>query len=90
MKMSSSKAFVPSLANRNPRLSGLWSSEDLGRLRALADSGASLRQIATALRRTESAVRNKACMHGISVQKSPRLALAAPQETELFQAFSTG
>jgi hypothetical protein len=48
-----------------------WSSADLRRLRELAAIGTPLEAIATALRRTTSAVRNKASMHGISL-RSPR------------------
>ena len=44
-----------------------WSSEEIATLRQLADAGESIRIIALHLRRTESAVRNKAGMHGISL-----------------------
>jgi hypothetical protein len=49
------------------RLSNSWSSEDIQLLRQLAVSGLSLETIAVKLRRTPSAVRNKATMHGISL-----------------------
>lgn len=45
-----------------------WSSEDLRALRELAAAGTPLESIATSLRRTTSAVRNKAGMHGISLK----------------------
>lgn len=45
-----------------------WSTEDLRRLRELAGSGMPLNAIAAALRRTASAVKNKAGMHGISLR----------------------
>nr|WP_298728296.1 hypothetical protein [uncultured Steroidobacter sp.] len=45
-----------------------WSSEDLRRLRELAATGTPLDAIAAALRRTTSAVRNKAGMQGISLR----------------------
>lgn len=45
-----------------------WSSADLRRLRELAETGAAPDTIASTLRRTESAVRNKAGMHGISLR----------------------
>lgn len=45
-----------------------WSSEDLRRLRELAATGTPLDDIAAALRRTTSAVRNKAGMQGISLR----------------------
>ena len=48
-----------------------WSSDDLRRLRELAATGTPLDAIATTLRRTESAIRNKAGMHGISL-RGPR------------------
>jgi hypothetical protein len=53
-------------ARRNGR--NEWSSEDLRRLRELAATGTPLNAIAAALRRTSSAVRNKAGMHGISLR----------------------
>lgn len=49
-----------------------WSREDVSRLRELAESGAPVSLISTALRRSESAIRNKAGMHGISLQHSGR------------------
>jgi hypothetical protein len=45
-----------------------WSSDDVRRLRDLAATGMPLNAIAVALRRTTSAVRNKAGMHGISLR----------------------
>lgn len=45
-----------------------WSSEDLRVLRELAATGTPPDAIAVTLRRTESAVRNKAGMHGISLR----------------------
>jgi hypothetical protein len=45
-----------------------WSTEDLHRLRELAATGTPLDAIAATLRRTASAVRNKAGMHGISLR----------------------
>jgi hypothetical protein len=48
-----------------------WSAEDLRQLRELAATGTPLNAIAAALRRTSSAVRNKAGMHGISL-RGPR------------------
>jgi hypothetical protein len=48
-----------------------WSSEDLRRLRELAAAGTAPEAIATTLRRTASAIRNKAGMHGISL-RGPR------------------
>lgn len=45
-----------------------WSSEHVRLLREMAATGSSLETIATALRRTTSAIRNKAGMHGISLK----------------------
>ena len=45
-----------------------WSSEDLRTLRELASNGVPLTAIASVLRRTTSAVRNKAGMQGISLR----------------------
>lgn len=45
-----------------------WSSEDLRQLRELAANGTAPGMIAVTLRRTESAIRNKAGMHGISLR----------------------
>ena len=50
------------------RLSRNWSSAELRQLRALALLGTPLQSIALELRRTKSAVRNKAAMHGISLK----------------------
>lgn len=46
-----------------------WSTEDIRLLRQLAFDGASLETIAVRLRRTRSAIRNKATMHGISLKR---------------------
>ena len=59
--------YGTSLYARRSRRSD-WSTEDLGRLRELAATGMPLNAIAAALRRTASAVRNKAGMHGISLR----------------------
>jgi hypothetical protein len=45
-----------------------WSPEDVQQLRRLATAGTSLELIAVKLRRTRSAIRNKATMHGISLK----------------------
>lgn len=50
------------------RRANQWSSEDLRRLRELAETGTAPDRIAVTLRRTESAVRNKAGLHGISLR----------------------
>lgn len=55
---------------RHGRGASVWSREEICRLRELAENGTPLRLIARILRRTESAVRNKAGMHGISLCSS--------------------
>jgi hypothetical protein len=46
-----------------------WATADVQRLRELAGQGISPGQAAKLLRRSESAVRNKAGLHGISFQR---------------------
>lgn len=57
-----------SLSSRRNRRND-WSTEDLRLLRELAAMGTPLKAIAAALRRTASGIRNKACMHGISLAR---------------------
>jgi len=59
-KTSASKVFLPSRA-------ASWTAEDLRMLRALAEQGCSAQVIAKRLRRTESSVRNKVVMQGLSL-----------------------
>jgi len=56
-----------------------WSREDVRQLRELAVAGVPAEVIAVQLRRTYSAVRNKAGMHGISLKRRER----ATQESAL-------
>jgi hypothetical protein len=46
----------------------MWSSLELRQLRELADAGIGVELIAARLKRTVSAVRNKAGMHGVSLK----------------------
>jgi len=46
-----------------------WSTDEIRHLRQLATAGASLDTICVTLRRTRSAIRNKATMHGISLKR---------------------
>jgi hypothetical protein len=46
-----------------------WSTADIRRLRELAEQGMPVPTIAATLRRSESAIRNKAGMHGISLRR---------------------
>ena len=54
------------------RLTGVnhWSTADIRRLRELAAHGLSVPAIAAQLRRSASAIRNKAGQHGISLRQS--------------------
>ena len=45
----------------------MWSPAELKQLRELSDAGVGVEIIATRLKRSVSAVRNKACMHGFSL-----------------------
>jgi len=49
-----------------------WSSEELKQLRALAGERVPVEVIATRLRRSVSAVRNKAGLHGIPLTSRPQ------------------
>jgi hypothetical protein len=51
-----------------PVAASSWSLRDVQTLRSLVDAGTSVREIARILRRTESAVRNRAAHHGISLR----------------------
>ena len=67
--MSGSHAYIPATA-RSRRASSAWSSADIRLLRELAAQNVPLEAIATALRRSPSAVKNKAGMHGISLRRA--------------------
>ena len=58
-----------------------WSTDEIRQLRQLATAGASLDTICVTLRRTRSAIRNKATMHGISLKRCGGESLAAPLST---------
>ncbi|MET0498591.1 MAG: hypothetical protein ABW106_10040 [Steroidobacteraceae bacterium] len=51
-----------------PAAGNSWSSDQIRTLRKLAGEGLPAKQIAMAMKRTESAIRNKAGMHGISLK----------------------
>ncbi|WP_129778448.1 hypothetical protein [Peristeroidobacter soli] len=62
-----------SVSYRRPSSSlKLWKSEDLRELRQLAQEGVAPADIALRLRRTESAIRNKAGLHGISLRSAAK------------------
>ena len=50
----------------------MWSPAELKQLRELSDAGIGVEIIAARLKRTVSAVRNKAGMHGFSLTACPR------------------
>lgn len=50
------------------RGSAAWTSEAIQKLRALANAGASVKEIAAELGRSEPAIRNRASLHGISLR----------------------
>jgi hypothetical protein len=54
-----------------------WAASDVRRLRELAAQGISPGEAAKLLRRSESAVRNKACLHGISFPRKAQKAETA-------------
>jgi hypothetical protein len=51
-----------------PAAANVWSQSDIQTLQTLVASQRSLAEIAKILRRSESAVRNKAAFHGISLR----------------------
>jgi hypothetical protein len=68
--MSSNYPFVTAnLRAFYPSARRTWSAEEVRQLRELAEQGVSVRIIAARLRKTESAIRNKAGMHGISISQ---------------------
>ena len=66
--MPESNALRRATARRITSPTNGWSIEEVRRLRQLAEQGKAVVAIAAKLRRTPSAVRNKAGMHGISLQ----------------------
>ncbi|HEU4484449.1 MAG TPA: hypothetical protein VFR96_03095 [Povalibacter sp.] len=65
--MSSRSGAISLPAFRVARANG-WSTAEIRQLRQLAAAGATVGEIAAQLRRSESAIRNKAGMHGIPVR----------------------
>lgn len=60
-----SSVFLPSVA-------ASWSREEIQRLRELAAQEVPIELMSATLRRTPSAIRNKAMLHGISIRSSAR------------------
>lgn len=73
-KMGSGRGDWGSRALRNA-----WSMMEVRRLRQLADLGISPSEVAKALGRTESAIRNKALFHGISFRRATSAELASSE-----------
>lgn len=61
--------FVPSFSHKLTAGAASWSNADIRRLREMAEQGMPLQAIAVALRRSESAIRNKAGLHGIALRR---------------------
>ena len=76
--MSSRSRAISLPTFRVARVNG-WSTAEIRELRELAAAGATVSEIATRLRRSESAIRNKAGMHGIPV-RAVRLGAASFRE----------
>jgi hypothetical protein len=68
--MSSNRSFVTAnLRGLYPSARKTWSAKDVRQLREFAAQGISVRSIAARLRKTQSAIRNKAGMLGISISQ---------------------
>ncbi|HEX7011332.1 MAG TPA: hypothetical protein VF161_01225 [Steroidobacteraceae bacterium] len=55
-----------------PTVKRTWSTDDIRALRELSQQGLPVAIIARRLGRSESAIRNKAAMHGVPVRSVPR------------------
>ncbi len=51
-----------------PSATSSWSANDVQKLQSLVEARLSVQEMAKILRRTESAIRNKAALHGISLR----------------------
>jgi hypothetical protein len=58
------------MRSQRPCAAKMWSSAELKQLRELTDAGIGVEIIAAQLKRSVSAVRNKAGMHGFSLAAS--------------------
>lgn len=68
---------LPKFPRTNAASANRWSTAEIRRLRELAQQGVALHIIARSLGRSESALRNKAMMHGISLQRKDATASTA-------------
>jgi hypothetical protein len=71
------EVFIPSFGRLHSAAVNSWATEDIRALKTLAQTGLSIGAIAAALHRSESAIRNKAGMHGISLQRTRGVRAAA-------------
>jgi hypothetical protein len=55
---------------RRTKMPNLWSMQEVRRLRELAAAGMPIDSIAATLRRTRSAIKNKAGLHAISLRNA--------------------
>ncbi len=62
----------PTPAFSFPVIKRTWSADEVRTMRELAQQGLPLTSIAKVLGRTESAVRNKATLHGVTVLRRSR------------------
>lgn len=51
-----------------PSAASTWSQHELRKLQALVEARTSIREMARILRRSESAIKNKAALHGIPLR----------------------
>lgn len=68
--MSSLDSCAQPVRSQSSVSTKVWTSESLRQLRELAQAGVPVETIAARLRRTPSAVRNKAGMHFISLKRA--------------------
>jgi hypothetical protein len=67
--MSEFRFYTPATTQTRTTSGSSWSVADIRLLRELAQQGLPLDSIARVLGRTQSAIKNKAGMHGISLQR---------------------
>jgi hypothetical protein len=73
-----------------PSAGNIWSTDHIQTLRRLLQQGLSVQEIALAMKRSESAIRNKAIMHGMSLRGANRpLAAATKQQQAEISVTST-
>jgi DNA-binding NarL/FixJ family response regulator len=68
--------YAPTAASKRPRP---WTVEEIRTVRTLVENGYSVAEIARELKRTESAIRYKARLHGLTLAAAPSVVEAAVQ-----------